>query len=242
MPSNPIERTEMCCAEEIERLRKLKGLTATQLASQAGIHIRTLKRILAGHRAYIANIESLATVLGVKYHELVQKDVAPPSQSIDQTTEFSMTIKLEGDLHSPGQISRLVTLTPDVIAALANFGITINSQTSQLSVVERSGDDIKRIIVVVTGMLENGKPFWMYVAVKPSQYRRFLQSQSNGTLDLYNFESYGEVIQGGDDGPLPPDNVTRELAALYNVDYETFLDPVEADRVLKRIAAAKSRT
>ena len=34
MPSNPIERTEMCCAEEIERLGKLKGLTATQLAAK----------------------------------------------------------------------------------------------------------------------------------------------------------------------------------------------------------------
>jgi len=75
------------------------------------------------------------------------------------------------------------------------------------------------MIVLMYGALENGNPFWVYVAVKPSRYQTMLKEQKEGTLDLYNFESYGEIIIAGD-GKSPPDEVTLKVAEVYQTPPE----------------------
>lgn len=92
-------------------------------------------------------------------------------------------------------------------------------------------DSISRVIMLVYGRMEHGGPFWCYVAVKPSQYDAFKQAESNGTLDLYNFEPFGEIIVSAE-GETPPEEVTIKVAELYNTDPSTFFQPVDPKKVI----------
>lgn len=74
-----------------------------------------------------------------------------------------------------------------------------------------------RTIVLVYGLLENGNPFWVFVAVKPSQYNAFITAQKDGSLNLYEFSEYGEIIVSGE-GKSPPDEVTIKVAEMYQTD------------------------
>ena len=93
-------------------------------------------------------------------------------------------------------------------------------------------DNISRIIMLVYGKMEHGGPFWCYVAVKPSQYDAFKAAESNGTLDLYNFDQYGEIIVSAE-GETPPDEVTIKVAEMYNTDPGTFFQPVDPKQVIQ---------
>jgi hypothetical protein len=85
---------------------------------------------------------------------------------------------------------------------------------------DKPNPDLTRTIVLVYGMLESGSPFWVYVAVKPSKYQAFMTAQKDGTLDLYKFEPYGEIIVSGE-GRMPPDEVTLKVAEMYQTDSTT---------------------
>lgn len=77
--------------------------------------------------------------------------------------------------------------------------------------------DLTRIIVLVYGLLESGNPFWVFVAVKPGEYPAFLTAQKDGSLDLYQFAPFGEIIISGV-GKSPPDEVTLKVAEMYQTD------------------------
>src|SRR5688572_2464679 len=87
-------------------------------------------------------------------------------------------------------------------------------------------DNISRIIMLVYGKLENGNSFWCYCAVKPSQFDKFKADEAAGSLDLYNFDPYGEVIVSGE-GEKPPIEVTEKVAEMYNADASTFFMPID---------------
>ena len=87
-------------------------------------------------------------------------------------------------------------------------------------------DAITRTIVLIYGLLEDGGPFWLYAAVKPSKYVPFLTAQKEGTLDLYAFAPFGEVIVSGK-GKSPPDEVTLKVAEMYQTDPATLFVPQE---------------
>lgn len=97
-------------------------------------------------------------------------------------------------------------------------------------------DDVARIIVLLCGLMEHGGPFWCYVAVKPSRYEAFQAAQDGGSIDLHDFEAFGEIIVSGE-GELPPLHVTEEVARMYEADARTFfrdIDPMA--EIDKRIA------
>lgn len=79
--------------------------------------------------------------------------------------------------------------------------------------------DLTRTIVLVYGLLEDGNPFWVFVAVKPSQYQNFLTAQKDGSLNLYQFSPYGEIIVSGT-GKSPPDDITIKVAEMYQTNPE----------------------
>ncbi len=83
--------------------------------------------------------------------------------------------------------------------------------------VQQNNMDLTRTIVLVYGVLENGNPFWVFVAVKPSRYQSFVKAQKDGTLNLYQFTEYGEIIVSGV-GTSPPDDVTIKVAEMYQTD------------------------
>lgn len=99
-------------------------------------------------------------------------------------------------------------------------------------------DDLTRIIVLVYGLLESGGPFWVYVAVKPSQYQNFLAAQKEGKLNLYEFAPFGEIIVSGE-GRMPPDDVTLKVAAMYQTDPATLFQPTDIEEeVIKKAEEA----
>jgi len=81
-------------------------------------------------------------------------------------------------------------------------------------------DMTTRTIVLVYGLLEDGGPFWLYAAVKPSKYTAFMAAQKDGSLDIYAFDPYGEIIIAGK-GKSPPDEVTLKVAEMYQTDPST---------------------
>ena len=72
-------------------------------------------------------------------------------------------------------------------------------------------DNVSRVIMLLYGKMEHGGPFWCYVAVKPSQFEAFKAAEAEGSIDLYNFEPYGEVIVSAE-GHTPPAAVTSQRA------------------------------
>ena len=78
-------------------------------------------------------------------------------------------------------------------------------------------DALARVIVLIYGMLEGGKPFWVYAAVKPSKYEEFNKLKGENKLDLQNFDAFGELIIAGE-GQTPPIEVTLKVAEVYQTD------------------------
>lgn len=107
----------------------------------------------------------------------------------------------------------------------------------------RNPDEYSRVIVLIYGTLEGDKPFWCYVAVKPTRYQHFLEEQREGILNLQEFTPYGEIIIYGE-GSIPPEHVTLKVAEVYQTDPKSFFEPVgdpeeEAKKKLAEIEGQK---
>ncbi len=89
-----------------------------------------------------------------------------------------------------------------------------------------------RTIVLIYGLLEDSAPFWLYAAVKPSKYPAFIASQKDGTLNLYEFAPFGEIIISGK-GKAPPDEVTLKVAEMYQTDPATLFVAQDGDGTKK---------
>jgi hypothetical protein len=88
--------------------------------------------------------------------------------------------------------------------------------------------DLMRTIILVYGLLEDGNTFWVFVAVKPSKYQAFLTAQKDGSLNLYQFAPFGEIIVSGV-GKSPPDEITIKVAEMYQTDPEKLKEQVAAE-------------
>jgi hypothetical protein len=111
---------------------------------------------------------------------------------------------------------------------LADGGVQISSHLSNINVVTTSDGDLKRIISVIYGMLENGNPFWLFAAVRPEMYQLFLTTQKAGQLDLYNFDPFGEILVSGE-GRAPPDEVTLKVAEMYQTDPHSLMQAMHEE-------------
>lgn len=87
-------------------------------------------------------------------------------------------------------------------------------------------DQLSRVIMLLYGQMDHGGPFWCYVAVKPSQFEAFKAAEKAGTIDLYNFGEFGEVVVSAE-GKVPPDDVTLKVAEMYGADPSTFFQPID---------------
>jgi len=91
-----------------------------------------------------------------------------------------------------------------------------------------NNQDQTRTIVLVYGLLDGGNPFWVFVAIKPSKYQEFVDAQKDGSLNLYEFAPYGEIIVSGE-GKSPPDEVTIKVAEMYQTDPAKLRAAVDAE-------------
>jgi len=93
-------------------------------------------------------------------------------------------------------------------------------------------DNAARVIVLTFGNMEQGGMYWAYVAVKPSRYEEFKRIAAGKKYNIQNFvkDGFGEVIVSGDGG-LPPREVTKQVATLFNVPINQLfadIDPIVA--------------
>lgn len=93
-------------------------------------------------------------------------------------------------------------------------------------------DALARVIVLIYGMMEGGKPFWVYAAVKPSQYDAFNEAKKNNKLNLKDFGGFGELIIAGE-GQTPPIEVTLKVAEVYQTDAKKMFDGSDPREALK---------
>jgi hypothetical protein len=95
-----------------------------------------------------------------------------------------------------------------------------------------NADDLTRIIVLIYGMLDSTRPFWVFAAVKPSQYLYFQTAQKDGAINLRDFAGFGEIIVSGE-GKIPPDEVTLKVAEMYQTPPEKLFQPVDVEKEIK---------
>ncbi len=102
-------------------------------------------------------------------------------------------------------------------------------------------DTLSRVIMLLYGKMDHGGPFWCYVAIKPSQFEAFKAAEKAGSIDLYNFEAYGEVIVSAE-GQTPPEDVTLKVAEMYGADASTFFQPIDPiAEINKKISEMKAK-
>jgi hypothetical protein len=89
-------------------------------------------------------------------------------------------------------------------------------------------EDLKRTIVLLYGIMDNGKPFWVFAAVRPSKYQQFVTAQKDNTLLLSQFGVFGELIISGE-GKSPPDEVILKVAEMYQTDAASLAQSVQED-------------
>ena len=102
-------------------------------------------------------------------------------------------------------------------------------------------DALSRVIMLLYGKMDHGGPFWCYVAIKPSKFEAFKEAEKNGSIDLYNFDPFGEVIVSAE-GATPPEEVTLKVAEMYGADASTFFQPIDPiAEISKKIDEMKAK-
>jgi transcriptional regulator with XRE-family HTH domain len=236
----PLTRTVRCRADEIDRLRKARGLSLEELAAKAGVNMRTLQRWMAGHEAYIANVDAVATVLRVPPTAIIE-GYDESLRALDNhagDTRFVLRMTVSGTLLSADQARRLAEVPPSLIAELQRLGIHIDAADANVLVEDRT-EERRRIVCLLYGARSTGEPCWIYAGVRPSMYVLFQQTIRNGDIVpyLYKFSVFGEIIVSGL-GPYPPLEVTRKVYDLYSVPESA--DDAHQDNL--RVYRNKART
>jgi serine/threonine protein kinase/tetratricopeptide (TPR) repeat protein len=121
---------------------------------------------------------------------------------------------------------RIVSKSGDKVSEQKLARVTIDHSTAEL-------DSLKRSISLLSFILENGEPFWMFVAVKPEKYAKFQAAYRDGKLDIHNLDPFGEFIVCGD-GKQPPENVIAKVAEMYQTDAKTLMNSLKTQPAPKR--------
>jgi len=103
-------------------------------------------------------------------------------------------------------------------------------------------DDIARIVMLAFGPMEQGGEYWCYVAVRPGRYEEFKRAMAGKRYNIQHFEQdgYGEIIVSGDGG-LPPRDVTKQVAQLFNIPIRQLFEDIDPQAAIaKGIEALKN--
>jgi transcriptional regulator with XRE-family HTH domain len=204
------------------------GLTIEALAEKIEISRRQLQRIFSGKSIpRRSTITAIAKALNTHISNLTS--CLPYASDI---THFSLDLSIQGQLDDPDQFSLVATIISDTVQRLKTAGVDVKGAQSNLISYEQ--DHLVRVLCVAYGVLENGNPFWVCVAVKPSRYLDFRNAQRQNTLDLYSFKEYGEIVVSGE-GERPPDEIMRKVAETYKCDPTTMFRPLDIDAEVGRL-------
>ncbi len=78
-----------------------------------------------------------------------------------------------------------------------------------------AADANSSVIVLDDGVLDDGTPYWLYIAVKPSKYREFMRLIRERQPML--FKDYGVIVRYGFEKEAPP-AVKEEMKRLHGCD------------------------
>jgi len=78
-----------------------------------------------------------------------------------------------------------------------------------------AADEDTAILAYTTGTIEDGTPYYAYVAVKPSRYAEF--HAMTAARETMTISDYGKIIRGGY-APAAPPEVVKEMREKYGFD------------------------
>jgi hypothetical protein len=101
--------------------------------------------------------------------------------------------------------------------------------------IELTPDNVARMVTLVYGKMVDSNPFWCFVTVKPSQMKAFAQRVKDKKLDLRTYvdDGFGEIVVSGE-GVLPPRDVIKTVAAMFNVPIRQLFADVNFDDVINK--------
>ena len=107
--------------------------------------------------------------------------------------------------------------------------------------LDLSPDHVARMIMLVYGLMSDSKPFWCFVAVKPSLYDHLKGLVAEKKLDLRTYveDGFGEIVVSGE-GVLPPNEVIKTISTMFNVPMrQLFADVDPNEEINKKIEELK---
>lgn len=96
-----------------------------------------------------------------------------------------------------------------------------------------SPDNVARAVTLVYGKMHDSNPFWCFVTVKPSRMDEFRQRVKDRKLDLRTYvdDGFGEIVVSGE-GAIPPRDVVKTVASMFNVPIRQLFADVNMDDVI----------
>jgi len=98
-------------------------------------------------------------------------------------------------------------------------------------------DNVGRMVMLAYGLMSDSKPFWCYVAVKPSRYDELRRIIAGKKFDIRNYEKegFGEIIVSGE-SVIPPQDVTKKVASMFKIPIrQLFADIDPKEEITKEI-------
>jgi hypothetical protein len=214
--------TEPVNGQLLRSLMRQRGLFPDEIASQAHMSLRVVQKMMAGARCNLDFINRVASVLKVDSGLLIGGNA--PHGAVNPSPFLQRTIQFSGffEKYSP---TLLLKISQEIAALLETYGIAVTAYQTQIALQEIV-DQAARIVTLVYGRLENQRPFWCYVAVKPSRHKAFLEAQQAGKLNLREIEPFGEIIISGEDINSLQE-VTPEVAKAYGCDPASFFQSID---------------
>ena len=77
-------------------------------------------------------------------------------------------------------------------------------------------DEQVRILVLITGTLEDGGTHWAYASIPFTKYEAFKAAEAKGNYDLGD---YGRILEHGE-GAEPPADVVRKMTEEHGADHK----------------------
>src|SRR5688572_14121029 len=107
--------------------------------------------------------------------------------------------------------------------------------STTVDVKQNVHDTVARVLMLTFGVMDNGGPYWVYVAVKPSRYLEFKRAIDSKKYNMQNFDkdAYGEIVVSGD-GPKPPVDVTKQVAKLFDVPVRDLFKDENPDETIRK--------
>jgi len=174
------ERTYKLNTQVIERRREALGMSIDRLARIAGVHVKTLRKWLAGKPAFIENVRKLADALDVQVDIIRQSDGAAATIDANQPSDEnapSKTLNLDGALSLTSEIDDIPQLNHDIMILMLekrdiNVSILLMAYTSDSNLSTLQLHDDYHALLALEGVNTEGSHVYCYVDANISSMKR----------------------------------------------------------------------